>query len=520
MSDQLGLVIPPVGSAGPAYAAAVNDALAKINSDLPWRVSRSVGNGMVDNTAALEDDYGELASAGGGVLFLPPGVHNHGELTWDSNVVSVLGPGSGVCALQAIDDAPINIRPSPITVVQGPKFGGFTVQGDPSLPTGTAGIKTGDIIGAEWDDIVIQGFAGLGSTGLWIDNINLFTERNVFGRVWLNNNKESLRLSHTGGDEQPTNSFGYNRFLDLRINVWDGQTAIVAEDDINLYSSILNLVCNVDGAGTVYDIRDSASFNGVVFGSGAEQTGGTGGIPYKVAATAFVFGYGMMRFENFATDGILTGGARHTPAWRIMDQEAVRAGVDSAREGQIANFLGSGNPANVHPLLWDAIQNPFGFIGFLTGPNNASPYVCMYDSASSAFIVYKRGSGSPANMAEVQRVTNHGHVVVSAGTPATATNGAGAGTGAPTPATSGNNTKGTATFGTGTSPAAGLLGRVTFAQPWPVLPEIVLQPLSSACHDLKPIVLRNTDYFEIHASVTPAASQPLGTYNWSWHAKG
>jgi hypothetical protein len=487
-----------------------------------------IGDNIADDTTGLNAGYNAVHSAGGGIFWLPKplSAYRHtANLNWTSNIVTVYAAGSGVVTIQAVGTALINVKPNPITVVQGPKFRGFTVQGDAAAPSGAVGIYTGDIIGSEWDDIVVQGFTGTNSIGLWFDNYNLFTERNVFKRVWLNNNNIGLLMGHTtGGGPFGTNSFGYNRFLDLRINTFGSQIGFITQNDVNFYSSILNMVCNVDGAGTVFSIRDTSTMNGVVFAVGAEQTGGTGGIPYVVDSTAFVFGYGKMRFENFATDGTITGGPRATPAWRIMDNEAIRAGVDSAREGTIANFLGSGNTANVHPLLWDSLQNPFAFIGLLTGTNIAAPYVCMYDSAASAFLVYKRGSGAPSNMTELFRITNQAHIVVSGGGAPTAAAHAALGTSPPAPAISGNNVRGTVSLGTGTTPAAGHAVRVTWATAWPVAPVVTLTPLVGlllgGASGVNAEVVSTTTHFDIYFATAPAASQAVGTYPWSYVAIG
>lgn len=484
-----------------------------------------VGDGS-DESAGLIAAYG-TAVATGKPLYLPVPPTSYGfaaDLNWDSNEVSVLGAGSGLVTLQAIGTAKINIKPNPVSVVQAPKFGGFTLKGDPAAPPSAVGIYTGDIIGVHWDDLVVEGFTGTGSIGMWFDNYNLFTERNLFTRVWLNNNKISLVASHTGGGGvDGTNSFGYNRFLDLRINVFAGQTAFELRNDVNMYSSTLVMTCNVDSSGTVFNIKDTAQMNGVLFEVGAEQTAGIGGVGRVVSATAYVFGYGITRFEGGLTD-TFTGGVRRTPAWRIMGPEAVIAGIDADIDGQMADFIGGGSAAKIHPLVWDSPQDPYATVGVMTGSGIRSPFVSMLDDAANAFVVYRVPFDSPfEDMAESFRITPHGGISTAAVVePPTVANGAALGSGPPAAASSGNNTRGTVSLGTGASGVTtGVAATVTFLVPYTDTPEVTLTPLTAAAAAVQAFVAsRSAADFVIGFGVAPSAAQSLGAYAFTFHVAG
>ena len=523
--DQLGLVIPAVGSAGPLYAHGINDALAKINRDLPWRVSRSVGDDTTNNTSALEDDYGALHDAGGGILFLKPGIHRRGNLTWDSNLVSVVGPGSALCKLRAVANTTLDIGlPTPLTTVeQGPTFGGFGVIADAAAPINTVGIKLGDLTTAELFDIVWAGFSGANNIGCLVDTAHQ-TELIHLRRLRSSDNKVGIKFTNS----DPANNSLARWIIDLHLHVKAGQIGWQMRDEVIMYGERLHVVGNMDGAGTFFDIgagTDNCGINGGHWEVACEQTSGSGGVPYSIGLNGYGFAEsGFARFEGLGA-GVVAGGPRNSPAWRVPTSSGIVAGVDDPVEGQVVDFLGNGDgsapAANVHQLLWDNIQEPHAGFGVLTNiPEGIRcPYVVMFDSATSAFVVYKKAAGAPNNLTEVWRVTNHGHVITKAGTPATSLLGAAAGTGG-SKGTSGNNVKGTASVGTGIGTTVGVLIRVIFANPWPVVPEVVLQPLTAACHEIKPVVVRAATYFEIFATVPPATSQPLGTYAWAWHALG
>ena len=191
-----------------------------------------LGDGS-DEAALLNDLYAEaLAQKLPLWLPRPPVAYGYADdLVWDSNDVSVLGAGSGATTLQAIGAAKIIARPATFTVAQGPRFAGFTVKGDPAGVTDAIGIYSGDIIAAEWDDIVFQGFTGAGAVGLHLDNVTNWTELNKFRRIRCDDNTVGIRCSVSGGDR----SFARNDW-DVHLNLHDGQIGFQPTDNALLYS--------------------------------------------------------------------------------------------------------------------------------------------------------------------------------------------------------------------------------------------------------------------------------------------
>lgn len=102
--------------------------------------------------------------------------------------------------------------------------------------------------------------------------------------------------------------------------------------------------------------------------------------------------------------------------------------------------------------------------------------------------------------------------------------GAGAGTSPPAPVLTGgsNAWRGTASIGTGTTPAAGILATITFPAGMITstsnqLPFVVLFPVNAASAGLEAEIEAVTaSSFNIFAAVAPAASQALGTYQFSY----
>src|SRR4029077_868545 len=91
---------------------------------------------------------------------------------------------------------------------------------------------------------------------------------------------------------------------------------------------------------------------------------------------------------------------------------------------------------------------------------------------------------------------------------------AGAGTPPPAPTSTGDNARGTVSWGTGTTPAAGNQVTVTFATPYEEAPIVVLNPLNALTAALLPYVTAVTSAgFTIATQAAPAGSQAATAYS-------
>lgn len=115
------------------------------------------------------------------------------------------------------------------------------------------------------------------------------------------------------------------------------------------------------------------------------------------------------------------------------------------------------------------------------------------------------------------------HLVVQGSAP-TAAAGANAGTSPPAPvvAAASNDTRGSLTFGTGTTPAAGAQVAVTFNVAYAAAPFVTLTPINSATAALGVPYLSavGTGGFTINTPNAPAGSQANTTYGYHWHVVG
>lgn len=192
-----------------------------------------LGDGS-DESAGLNALY-DLAESEGLPLWLPKPPVSYGyatDLEWDSQAVPVLGAGAGLVTLQAIGDARIIAKPATLVAEDpGPVFRGFTVAADPAGPDDAIGIYSGDIVGAEFADILFRGFNGADSIGLQFDNEAFWTELNKLRRVRFDDCTVCIRCSVSGGDR----SFARNDW-DVHFNLHEGQIGFQPTDNALLYA--------------------------------------------------------------------------------------------------------------------------------------------------------------------------------------------------------------------------------------------------------------------------------------------
>lgn len=134
----------------------------------------------------------------GGAIVLPPGIHNlKTTVNTNSPNIQIVGAGSNstiincyVGSLDAPQDC-INTQIHPKTLGSGFMIGGFSIIGvdstgkAPSTTANAAGLHAGDMIGGDFFDMQIDGFAGTNSACLLIDNEANWFENDHFRRIDL-----------------------------------------------------------------------------------------------------------------------------------------------------------------------------------------------------------------------------------------------------------------------------------------------------------------------------------------------
>jgi len=318
---------------------------------------------------------------------------------------SLIGAGSALTVLNFTGSGDAILwQMNPYAVTQAGKISGISIHG---TPKGTSGIHSGSIVGASFEDIHIDGFTAGSASCLWLDNVNHgWMERTVMSRVELGVTgtggcTKNMKMTTTGG----TDSFGYNRWTDLKLNVNGGQTGVSSESRLFFYHSQLSITCNASAVTSVcISLTGNSNWNLNVYNLVGENSvsGGTG---IAVAAGSSLRGYGFVDFPNMALTN--ENGATFGGTFRIVSTP-----LDVTKDGgTIPNFLGSGTSATVYPAAIAGMDSPVGS-GILRGTNIESPYVTMYNwGGRNAFVVGTLNFNAPLNeMTQVARIDTSGNV--------------------------------------------------------------------------------------------------------------
>jgi hypothetical protein len=340
-------------------------------------------------------------------VLIPAGTYNN----WTTPIVmrfptqSLIGAGSALTVLNFTGSGDAILwQMNPYTVTQAGKISGISIHG---TPQGTSGIHSGSIAGASFEDLHIDGFTASSASCLWLDNVNHgWMERTVMSRVELGfpgtgGCAKDMKMTRTGG----TNSFGYNRWTDLKLNVNAGQIGISSESPLFFYHSQLSLTCNASAAnGICISLTGKSNWDLNVYNLVGENSVG-GGTGVFVDAGSSFRGYGFIDFPNMALTN--ENGATFGGTFRILG-----APVNVTKDGgTISNFLGSGVSATVYPAAVAGMDTPAGY-GILSGANIQSPYVSMYNwGGRNAFVVGTLNFNAPlSTMTQVARIDTSGNV--------------------------------------------------------------------------------------------------------------
>lgn len=181
------------------------------------------------------------------------------NINTNTQLLKGIGPkGSIVGDYSGATDA-ILYQTNPFAALTNWNSGGvenITIMGSPS---GRSGIHTGNVIGGHLYNVTVEGFTGSTGKCIWLDNVKDsgghagWYERNLWLNVSVGANTGLLSQSCTydvyADNNNATNSFGYNRILDLQMNVNPGQHGIYLDGSLGQvywYNGSLNATCNVN----------------------------------------------------------------------------------------------------------------------------------------------------------------------------------------------------------------------------------------------------------------------------------
>lgn len=367
-----------------------------------------------DNITADDGHFASavtFAEAGGGTLYFPCGTYlltGAGLVIHKPNVSIMAQNQNCVVFHHTGTGTGVTIQMVPFTVTPAGEYSGFTVWG---TSNGTNGILSGSIVASHFHDIAVGGYTGVGAAGMRLYNKshpgmpdNTWTERNLFQNMTLGGlpnltggffNTNSLVLD---GDDI-ADSFGYNRFEDIKVNVSTGMLGFVLKTGF-FYNSTLTQTCNMDNTitGSVGGVCIQSNGNwdsNTITINGEFQNPGPGtGTPFSVQIKP---GAKFNNTHGSAVSVFAPGGAQMA----VDNQNGATAGPSTASLVESGpHFNWDTGTFNVTPGTNPAIPDPiirsaYSSIGLLNGAGVEMPYVAMFEATPNKFIVGSVPFGQP-----------------------------------------------------------------------------------------------------------------------------
>lgn len=235
-------------------------------------------NGVINPLLYPGSDLGEninnVFSEGNGCaeIHVPPGAYKYSTtIHMPKACQSLYGAGSALTTLEykGSGDA-IVWQMQPFTIQKAGTLKGFTLKG-PGQSVAN-GIRSGTIVGATFEDLVINNFRGPASAAILFENLKVqlpaWTERTVIRDVHIGiphlGNTAGMRFGIGGGG----NSFGYADISDVWLNVEKGQVGVKWEKGTYTYNSRLNFHANISALGTDSFVIDGTIRNSLFFITG------------------------------------------------------------------------------------------------------------------------------------------------------------------------------------------------------------------------------------------------------------
>jgi hypothetical protein len=278
--------------------------LTQYTAPYPNSVSRTITSKLSDIVSVLDfgaDKTGVTDSATafnnalatGFSVYMPCGTYFTGStVTLKFPGQSLIGGGKGCITWNFVGTtSAINWQMDPFTTNPAGELSGFTLIGTSSA---IYGIDGGTIVGAWMHDIDVSGFTGASSAAIHLHskgNFATWTERNHFGPNVSTGGTGSSRNTHGFllDADNTQDSFGYNSFEDIKVNVSTGQEGFTLASGFAYNFPQFNMVCNEDSQlpGTVGPIciRSSSNWSDNVVHLNGEYTtqGAVGtGTPYRL----------------------------------------------------------------------------------------------------------------------------------------------------------------------------------------------------------------------------------------------
>jgi hypothetical protein len=280
----------PQGYAGRDIGAWINAAV----STLPLAGGYRVGTVVLPNSAGTT--WATPVTIG-------PGTNLIGQGKMASNFSCTVSSGSCLTV-----DHSASSGQYAFTVAPGSKLENFSIVGNGAA--GQSILHTKDGSQVVYANLFFDGASAAGGACVWLDDVNYWTERTT----WIDVNTGyscniSLRFTAETAGAHP--SFGYNRFLDFRMQPDGAQTGISIENNSYVYNGEYHFTVNKAGAGAkVFHMQDNAWFYENELWLNGEDAG-SGGFLFDLISSTNVLTYkGNIDFaaiaNNFAAGSVMT----------------------------------------------------------------------------------------------------------------------------------------------------------------------------------------------------------------------
>lgn len=278
---------------------------------------------------------------------------------------------------------------SPFTTNPAGELANFTLTCSAST---TYGIDSGQLVGAWWHNIDVSGCNKAGAAAIHIHAIGSFTtwaERNHFGPQVSTGGVGSLRNTHGFllDADNIGDSFGYNNFEDIKVNVSTGQEGFTLASGFMYNLPQMNMVCNMDNnlAGSVGPIciRSSSNWDSnLVQLHGEYQASGSGsGTPYRFQVD---IGGRFSNLKGSNIDVLSPGGSQVSdnvlPAATSSPNVTLVQG-SSVTSWDTGTFTLNGISTKPQPIQ----RGNYGSLGLLIGANIESPYLSLFQGTGNKF---------------------------------------------------------------------------------------------------------------------------------------
>lgn len=291
--------------------------------------------GATDSTGAFQTAIAAVASAGGGVVYMPGGTYTiSSTLTCTTVPAYFLGDGAWATTISFTGTGDCFRVYDSSTYGSRKKFGGgfagLTIDGT-KAGAGSAGLHVGDLLQYELD-LTVQNFSGTGSIGVHLDNNYYWTEQ-LYGRIYAQYCTSNVVFDWTTTTSS-TSSGSFER-------------------------------CDLD----IYVNQDSSKFDGVVFQNGAFITNGSLKIRGNFGASSTPVSSAVLRLTGNKT-------ANGYASYSGLVDSMIDIGVECGSGTYPTQTIAFGATGNVISGCYGALN--FGAAGNTFAPSNNTTNVFSF----------------------------------------------------------------------------------------------------------------------------------------------